>query len=164
MLVVLTVVSTLTAVVMGVVAWRATRDERLRSAARVAVLAREIQGPALPAADPAVDFDLRPDAAGTGLRDLFSAPAPAASAGSRYGLALAVAAFIVVSVAAAAIVFSGGSPGTSVAAAPAQPASPSIPLELLALGHDRDGDRLTVRGIVRNPAGGAEIDRLIAVV
>ena len=38
------------------------------------------------------------------------------------------------------------------------------PLELVALGHERDGDQLTVRGVVRNPAGGAAMDRLTAVV
>ena len=34
----------------------------------------------------------------------------------------------------------------------------------VALGHERDGDRLTVRGVVRNPASGAAVDRLTAVV
>jgi hypothetical protein len=37
-------------------------------------------------------------------------------------------------------------------------------LELLALGQERDGDRLTVRGVVRDPAAGAPVDRLAAVV
>jgi hypothetical protein len=40
----------------------------------------------------------------------------------------------------------------------------ATPLELVALGHDRDGDRLTVRGIVRNPVSGGAVDRLTAVV
>ena len=34
----------------------------------------------------------------------------------------------------------------------------------MALGHDRDGDRLTVRGVVRNPASGMALDRITAVV
>jgi len=34
----------------------------------------------------------------------------------------------------------------------------------VALGHDRDGDRLTVRGVVRNPASGMALDRITAVV
>ena len=42
-------------------------------------------------------------------------------------------------------------------------ASANAPLELLALEHDRDGDRFIVRGIVRNPTG-AGIDGLAAVV
>jgi hypothetical protein len=41
---------------------------------------------------------------------------------------------------------------------------PALPLELVALGHERDGERLIVRGIVRNPASGAAVDRLTAVV
>jgi hypothetical protein len=38
------------------------------------------------------------------------------------------------------------------------------PLELVALGHERDGERLTVRGVVRNPSAGAALDRVAAVV
>jgi hypothetical protein len=37
-------------------------------------------------------------------------------------------------------------------------------LELVALEHERGADRLTIRGVVRNPAGGAAIDHLAAVV
>jgi hypothetical protein len=40
----------------------------------------------------------------------------------------------------------------------------ALPLELVALGHERVGDQLTVRGVVRNPASGAGMDRLTAVV
>ena len=42
-------------------------------------------------------------------------------------------------------------------------ATPPVPLELVALGHERDGDRLVVRGVVRNPAGSA-VEPLTAVV
>jgi hypothetical protein len=38
------------------------------------------------------------------------------------------------------------------------------PLELVALTHERDGDQLTVRGLVRNPPSGQSVDRLTAVV
>src|SRR5206468_9302439 len=48
------------------------------------------------------------------------------------------------------------------AAAPNPPAA--IPVELVALGHERDGDQLTVRGIVRNPAAGSALNGLTAVV
>jgi hypothetical protein len=46
------------------------------------------------------------------------------------------------------------------------PATPreTMPLELVALGHDRDGDRLTVRGVIRNPSSAAPVDPLTAVV
>jgi hypothetical protein len=42
-------------------------------------------------------------------------------------------------------------------------ASLVAPLELIALEHDRDGDRFIVRGIVRNPAAEA-VDGLVASV
>ncbi len=45
------------------------------------------------------------------------------------------------------------------AAAPAQ-----IPLELIALGHEREADRLTVRGVVRGSAPAGERGPLTAVV
>ena len=38
------------------------------------------------------------------------------------------------------------------------------PLELIALGHERDGDGLTVRGVVRNPRPDPTVDQLTAVV
>jgi hypothetical protein len=38
------------------------------------------------------------------------------------------------------------------------------PLELVALTHDRSANQLTVRGAIRNPAAGHEIDGLTAVV
>jgi hypothetical protein len=37
-------------------------------------------------------------------------------------------------------------------------------LELLSLDHERADDHLTVRGVIRNPPRGNEVDRLIAVV
>jgi hypothetical protein len=147
MLLLIAIGSTLVALVMTVVAWRAVQAERQRSSARVAALAREIHGEA------------------SGLFGAASQPA----AGSRLGLALAIGGFVVASAAAAAIVFSNDGPAVSarvaprVAAANAPPNAPS-PLELVALGHERDGDTLTVRGVVRNPQGGAEMDRLTAVV
>jgi len=45
------------------------------------------------------------------------------------------------------------------AAAPA-----AVPVELVALGHDRNGNRLTVRGVVRNPSSGQPQERLAVVV
>jgi hypothetical protein len=53
------------------------------------------------------------------------------------------------------------------APAPAPPVTApaaAVPLELVALGHDRDGDRLTVRGVVRNPPSGRPLERLAVVV
>jgi hypothetical protein len=44
-------------------------------------------------------------------------------------------------------------------AAVAQP-----PLELVALGHERDGNRLIVRGVIRKPRAGSAVEPLTAVV
>jgi hypothetical protein len=50
-------------------------------------------------------------------------------------------------------------------AQPATPNPPEVrPLELVALGHEREGDQLTVRGVIRNPPGAAEVDHVTAVV
>jgi hypothetical protein len=47
----------------------------------------------------------------------------------------------------------------------ANPAPAALPpLELVALTHERSANQLTVRGAVKNPAGGREIDGLTAVV
>ncbi|HEV3058941.1 MAG TPA: hypothetical protein VGY48_11885 [Vicinamibacterales bacterium] len=143
MLLLIAIGSTLVALVMTVVAWRAVQAEHQRSSARVAALAREIHGEA---------------------RGLSGAASPSA-AGSRLGLALAIGGFVVASAAAAAIVFSNDGPAASARVAPrVAAANATLPLELVALGHERDGDTLTVRGVVRNPLGGAEMDRLTAVV
>jgi hypothetical protein len=157
MLLALTVASTLLAAVMTVVAWRASREERRRSAARVAALAQEIHGNA----EPPLDLELQ-------APGIFAPWAPVA-AGSRLGLALAVAAFGVATVAAAAVILSrdgtSRAAGDSRGAAPRQAASiAAAPLELAALGHERDGTMLTVHGVVRNPAGGVALRQLAAVV
>jgi len=108
------------------------------------------------------DLELRPGAAVVSNPGLFTATQPAAS-GSRWAVVLGIGTLAVGSAAALAIVLSAGprsvahDRGAALAAAP-------VPLELVALGHERDGDRLTVRGVVRNPAAGAAIDGVTAVV
>src|SRR6185503_8611063 len=136
------------AAIMGVVAWRIAGEEERRSQARVAALAAEIHGDGLPLRVVGNDFDLRPRAAGVAMADLFTVAQ--AQPASRWP----------------AVVFSGGSRGTTHAANP--PAAPvpaaAPPLELVALGHERDSDGLIVRGVVRNPPVGTAVDRLTAVV
>jgi hypothetical protein len=161
--------STILAVVMSVIAWRATREERRRSEARVAALAADIHQP--------IDLDLRPGApavhstvvpSDSPAQSMF-APAAARPSAGRWGIALAAGGLVVATAAAAAIVFSG-EPSTAPAAtaerqtAAATPTAAAPPLELVALAHERDGDALTVRGVVHNPPSGAEMDRLVAVV
>jgi hypothetical protein len=112
------------------------------------------------------ELELRPDAAVASNTDLFAAAQPARS-GSRWAFIFLIGTLAVGSAAALAIVLSAGprSVAHDKGAAPvAAPVPAPVPLELVALGHERDGDRLTVRGVVRNPAAGAEIDGITAVV
>jgi len=124
------------------------------------------------------DLELRPATGPSAGADLFTAVQPSQS-GSRLAAVVAVGAFVFASGVAIVIVLSGG-PGSAArsgsqptpanvesaaTAAPRAAVAPVVaPLELVALGHERDGDRMTVRGVVRNPAAGAAMERLTAVV
>jgi Na+-transporting methylmalonyl-CoA/oxaloacetate decarboxylase gamma subunit len=144
LLLVVTAVSVIAAVVSTTVAWRVTRDERRRSDARVAALSQAIydDGAALASASTALFED-----------------APSAPTDS-YRVVAAIAACVIVLVTGMTFVTARSTKRP--AAAPA--ATADAPLELLALEHDRDGDRLIVRGLIRNPVNGAERRGLSAVV
>jgi hypothetical protein len=183
MLIFLTISSLLVALIMTVIAWRAVADERERSAARVEALAHAIHEstpveelplrstaiPPPPTAQPytAAHFATNEPHASP---DMFGTVAATPATGSRWGLAVAVGAFVVASVAAMTVVFGGDTPAARTAVASAADQTQAArrpvgaPLELVALSHDRDRNQLTVRGIVRNPATGMEMDRLTAVV
>ena len=162
LLLLVTVVSVVVACVASAITWRVVRDEHRRAEARVARLTDAIYDEAT----------LRPVDVATLLE-----PRPAS--GSRYG-------FIVVGVCAVASIAlllslvgshsSGGHLGPAAettlhasshenkASGKLTDAPTDAPLELVELEHERDGHRLVVRGLVRNPANGAERDGLIAVV
>ena len=169
MLLAIAVGSSIVAAVMSVMFWRLSRAQHARSAARVEALARAIDGEGPEA------FDLRlrvSEHAVAPIRHgpVLSAPlsAPSSGAGSRLGLSLAVGAFAVTTAAAAAIVFSSDTPPTAsrppAAAPPSATPAAEAQLELVSLDHERTGDSLTVRGIVRNPAAGVELQAIAAVV
>jgi hypothetical protein len=110
------------------------------------------------------ELELRPAAFVASNPGLFAAAQPARS-GSRWGIVLGIGVLAVGSAAALAIVLSAGPRSVARDVRPATaPAGAALPLELVALGHERDGDRLTVRGVVRNPPSGAGIDGVTAVV
>jgi hypothetical protein len=171
-LVVITLVSLIVAVTMSVVASRLVREERRRSDARVAALATEIhiEEPAQSViASPAgkSDLPLGQDNAGA---DLF-APALQVSGRSRLPVFVMLGALIVGGVAAVAVVFSGSGPASAASRSHTEAGSASsairaggAPLELIALGHERDGDGLTVRGVLRNPPAGVQVRQLTATV
>ena len=137
---------------MSAVAWRMTREERRRSAARVAALAAEIyKDEAAPSERVARLLEDTP--ANSWSRSLVTAIAGAGVVAS-----IGVVAMLGVRVAR---------PPEGPRAAASGNAShqrSDAPLELLELEHERDGERLVVRGIVRNPANAAERDGLAAVV
>ena len=178
----ITFLSTAVAIMMSIVAWRTSRDERRRSAARVAALSADIAA-AGDAVGDAVDHDLLPNAsaasaASAGAPDLFTT-SRRPLVGARWGFALVAGVLAICAAAAAAVIFAGESRPASVGttsptvplAGPTEAATTSAaregavqPLELLALGHERDGDSLTVKGVIRNPDGGIAVNRLTAVV
>jgi flagellar basal body-associated protein FliL len=170
-LVLVTLISLVLAVTMTVIAWRVSQEEERRSAARVAALAADIHDPGGVRREPVVperDLLLRP-AAAAAAGEMFVAASESKS-GGRLAVVVLVGAIVFGSAAAVAVVFGRGATGAgrhSAAAAiePARPNPPApVPLELVALGHERDGDQLTVRGIVRNPRTGTAINGLTAVV
>ena len=166
-LILITLMSLAVAGTMSIVAWRVAHEERRRSEARVAALAADIR---------AADVDL-PLSAGT---------ADAASSASMFTfiqpvtalprLATVVAAGVLVVGAGAALLVALGRSGEVAAKPVSKPvagaaqshstAPPQTPraLELVALGHERVRDQLTVRGIVRNPMNGSPVTQLTAVV
>ena len=164
-LLVVTLVSLVLAVVMSSVAWRVARKERARANARVAALASDIQAAVAAAGGRRSEPTLRavPPATRDAV-DLFAAtPSPASS---RSVVVVAVGLFAFATAAALAVVLTSGSRSQSPAGpqaraaestrstdAPHQTAPTS--LELTALGQERNGDRLLVRGVVRNPSPAA---------
>jgi hypothetical protein len=169
-LLLVTVISIALAAVMGIVAWRIAREESRRSQARIAALAAEIHGAdTLPLRAVANDLELRPRPVAASSGELFGGAAQA-QARARWPAVLAAGIFVVATAGALVVVLSGGPTATThasnqpVPVPAAAPAAAAAPLELVALGHERDGNGLIVRGVVRNPASGAAVDRLTAVV
>ncbi len=155
-----TVSSMLLAAIMSAVAWRMARQEKRRSDARVAALAAEIHDAAAP---PPLAMDrFREEPVDT---NLFSRERPrsgsrAAIVGGGAVVFGAAVAFAILAGSAAPRARRSASPSNTAAAAAPSP----VPLELLALGHERVGDQLTVRGVIRNPVSGVGMDRVTAVV
>jgi hypothetical protein len=146
-LLIVTLTSVLLAAIMSAIAWRMSGDERRRSEARIAALAAEIHD----------GLELTP------ASHLF-AERPT-GAGSRAFVVIGGGALVFGAAMAIAILAGGRFPRALRSVHPGAATAPAAPpLELVALGHERDGDRLTVRGIVRNPPAGTGIDQLTAVV
>jgi hypothetical protein len=148
LLLAVTVVSVIAAVVSSAIAWRVTREERRRSNLRVAALSDAIyEGDSTrPSPAPAT---------------LFEDPAPART--QSYRAVAAIVASIVLLGTGMTFVTARSARRPAPAGATSATAA-DVPLELLALEHDREGDRLIVRGLVRNPVNGGQRRGLSAFV
>ena len=151
-LAIITMISLIVAAIMTVVAWTTVRDERRRSAARVAVLTAAIHGHD--------DLPILPRSVG-GLDAL--PVEPTTQSGRRFAAA-GVVALVAVGAVTGLVLLAEGSRGRA-GTVPAHATSPAVvPLELIALEQDRDDTRLIVRGIVRNPGSAAKLNGLTVVV
>jgi hypothetical protein len=185
-LLLVTVISLVVALVMSVSAWRVARDEKRRSAARIAALslaasegthargrtesepARAPWGP--PRANPSnltnpTDQLLLNESAPareiSHSSGFLSGTSPAATTGSgarQHSLAIA-AVVLFIGLATGLFWMMSAPRGTTAAAV-----GPNTPLELVSLRHDRQNTKLAVSGLVRNPVTGRPVQRLSAVV
>jgi predicted permease len=155
-LVILAIASFVAAGVFGWLAWRLLREERQRSAARVAALSAAIDA-GLPS----------PRAtAPVAVASLFSPEHSEAARGVpviKVAVGIAMAMIVIV---ALAMANRGGS--TEQSSEPAAVATASnrsaAPLELVSMRHEREGAELTVLGLVRNPRNGRTMARVTAIV
>ena len=168
MLIVVTIASLALAAVMGAVVAKLVRDERRRSAARVAMLA-ELANESAAAQDDLVDFDLHdaelPVAAAVASNSLFAVREERSAWPRR--LAMVAGLMLVIGAAAFALrsrpAFvhdaSGGAPQAS-----AQPSSEETAarLELMSLTHVEEAGTLRITGLVHNPRDGAHVSKVTA--
>jgi hypothetical protein len=151
-LVALAVVSLISAIGFGGFAWHLLREDRRRSAARVAALTAAIDA-------------TTPSAPAAGVNDLF-APVPSAAAQGNPLIKVAVGAAMAIIL--IVVVASADRGGDSVATGDVTSRSVSTgsaaPLELISMRHTRDGDTLTVTGLVRNPRAAGNVTRVTAVI
>lgn len=146
---VLSVIAIGLAIFFGALWWRLQHQDRLRSAARVAALSDAIDDATVSEVSPA---SVQVQA------EFLAHERPVSRGGGLIRLAVGVA-MTVILIAGLAVLSSSRSHSTP--SAPAAAKSPA--LELLSMRHEREGDALTVTGLVRNDGSGSA-DRLIAVI
>ena len=183
----LTVVSLIVALVMSVTAWRVTRDEKQRSAARVAALSlaagadETVEDLSLSFPSESKPLSKAPWAAPKVALEAPVAlvapvaPVPFASSPVAAGFlgaaevqrdnggrqkTLAWAAVVLFAMLSGGLAWMMSGPrGTT-----PQAMGPNSPLELVSLTHQRQNSKLAVSGLVRNPVSGKPLERLSAVV
>jgi hypothetical protein len=162
---------------MAFVTWRVLSLERRREAARVATLVDLADGGPREPADTFLDKRIeRGDTRGetaAAAQTIFATDERPSPSGRRIVAVAAVATVMALGV--AGLLFASRS-GTPASANVRQPGAGSrtgsvattgtasaAPLELLSLRHERDGERLTITGLVRNPQNGPRLERISAV-
>ena len=172
----ITVVSLIVALVMSVTAWRLMREEKQRSAARIAALSaaatddvaidlpiveQKIE-PARAPWKPAVVkvVEETPTAVNLSHASGFLGVTPQQRDSGNRQKSLAVAAVVFFAVLAGGTAWLMSAPEGTTAVA----VGPNSPLELVSLSHARQNDKLAVSGLVRNPVSGKPVERLSAVV
>ena len=146
---VLMILSIFAAIACGGFAWHLLREERRRSEARVAALSAAVDSgdphPALTAP--------------VAVSGLFNAERSASARGNPM---IKVAVGVVMGLALiVAIATSNRGPAR---AGEQQAAAAARPLELISMRHAREGNTLTISGLVRNPRNARRIERVTAVV
>jgi hypothetical protein len=188
----ITVVSLIVAFVMSVTVWKLTREEKQRSAARIAALSAAASDDVVPAAPidlsvaekkvvtkpwrPA-PFDSIESAVPADSISLRVAPEPTPDARVSHASGFLGSApqehdsgsrqkSLAFAAVALFVVLAGGT--AWVMSAPegtsAVAVGPNTPLELVSLSHARQNEKLSVSGLVRNPVSGKPVERLSAVV
>ena len=174
----LTLISLTVAIAVSVFAWQLMRADRLRSEARIAALAADIgdEDRTVATTDTeqtaVTELPLREEAPSpVPLSAGMFGGAPPAQRGFRLVAAAGAGAVVVAAVIGVLVVTSGDreAPAPAAAARDAAPAeaevaATNVALELVALGHEREADRLTVRGVVRNGSATTAVGQLTAVV
>jgi len=146
----LTTLSLAAAAGFGALSWRVGREERERERARIAALSTAM-GP--PASEP-----LRPGEVVIG--SVFDR----GTEGLRGRPLIKVAAGAVMLLLITGVVFLSSRTADSALATPNPQSGAGRPLELMSMRYQRQGTTLTVSGLVRNPSGGAVVNRVTAVV
>jgi hypothetical protein len=190
----ITVVSLIVALVMSVTAWRLMRDDKQRSAARIAALSAaasddvieepfpeipiapvRTKAPWAPAAVPPFDSIRHADTADSiSLRmkheepdtTVVSHPPGFLGAVTEERTSGSGQRSLAMAAVVLFVVLSGGLVWMMSGPEGTTPVAvgPNSPLELVSLSHARQNDKLAVSGLVRNPASGKPVEKLSAVV
>ncbi len=156
-LLIVTTLSLAAAAGFGALSWRIGREERERATARIAVLSTAMDPPSPRALSGQTTLTTSADA---GPRVAVGSVFDRGNEGIRGRplIRVAVAAIMTLVIVIGAII------GTRSSGGSASDVSNVRPLELVSMRHQREGTTLTVSGLIHNPAAGAAVSGVTAVV